>query len=209
MNEKFIEFYVSNFNSLKSYENPDVSFIPAILRRRMSKFDKCVISVLNKTFNEKSENIIFSSKTGELERLLKLIEQYSIDKEVSPNLFSGSVHNYPIGFFLLNGKKSVPYNALSSMSNPISTGLISAVVSKNSITTYCYCDPNGDNYIALALNISKIPLENSLKFRLFAEENENAKDDNFDKFEDLFNGKINSLKTFFYTIERVFEDEKN
>ena len=202
MNDKFIEFYVNNFNGLKSFEEADVNFIPAILRRRMSKLDKCVISVLNKAFTDNVQNLIFSSKTGEFERLLKLIEQYSLEKEVSPNLFSGSVHNYSAGFFLLNKKKAIPYNALASGNCSISAGLLSAVVSKYDVTSFCYVDPKGDNYVALALNVSKNPLKTSEKYRLFIQNNDNIKDD-FESFTKLFNGEINRLKTSFYKIERV------
>ena len=195
MNGKFIEFYVNNFNSLKSFEEADINFIPSILRRRMSKLDKCVISVLNKAFTDNVNNVIFSSKKGEIERLLKLIEQYSLEKEVSPNLFSGSVHNYSAGFFLLNNKKAIPYNALASGDCSISAGLLSAVVSKYDLTSFCYVDPKDEDYIALALNVSKHPLNNSVKYRLFIQNNDNIKDD-FDSFIQLFNGNLYDRKGF-------------
>ena len=167
----------------------------------MSRLDKCVISVLNKSFTEDVNNVIFSSKTGERERLLKLIEQYITEKEVSPNLFSGSVHNYSAGFFLLNKKKAIPYNALASGDCSISAGLLSAVVSKYDVTSFCYVDPKEDDYVALALNVSKNPLKSSEKYGLFIQNNDNVKDD-FESFAKLFNGDTDSLKTAFYTIER-------
>ena len=107
MKEILLEFYVNKYNYLKNSNEIDLSFIPPIMRRRMSIVDKYILSVLNNIYSDNIENIVFSSQYGEVERLIKLINQYTENKEVSPNAFSCSVHNYSEGFFLLNKQKSI------------------------------------------------------------------------------------------------------
>ena len=156
MENKTIEFWVNNFSFVKSGANEneiDLSFISPVLRRKMSYFDKSILHTLNCVFNDEVENIIFSSRYGELEKLIKIIAQYKVDKEVSPNLFLGSVHNFGIGFFLLNKNKSINYNAVSSAENSISIGLLTTLISKYDKNIFSYADDG----CALALNLSKTP----------------------------------------------------
>ncbi|MBR6098611.1 beta-ketoacyl synthase chain length factor [bacterium] len=201
MKDNILEFYVNKFDYAESTEAVDISFIPPIMRRRLSKLDKCTLSVLNKTFTDDIQNIVFSSQYGEFERLIKIITQYTEDKEVSPNTFSGSVHNYPVGFFLLNNKKSVPYNAVASGRNSISSGLLAAVISDYNNILYCYADPNGDDFRAFAINISKNPLPQSQKFRITTGNKDF--DDNFDDYIKLFNKDKNIINTQLFAIESV------
>lgn len=200
MKDNFIEFYVNKFNYLKSAEPIDISFLSPIIRRRLSKLDKGVISLLEKTICENTQNIVFSSQTGELERLLKIIEQYTTEKEVSPNTFSGSVHNYPVGFFLLNNKKSIPYNAISAGDNSISAGITAAVISKYNNVLFCYCDIYEETLYAFAISINKKD-HNGKKYR-FSIKNNNI-NSNFDDYIELFSEKKDILISDIFTIERI------
>ena len=203
MKEKFIEFYINKFNYLDSSDNIDVSFLSPIVRRRLSKLDKGVIYLLNKTVCDDTKNIIFSSQTGEFDRLMKIIEQYSTEKEVSPNTFSGSVHNYPVGFFLLNHKKPIPYNALSAGDNSVSAGLEAAVISKDN-TLFCYADIYGGNLITFAVSLTKVG-DNKNKYMLIIKNNTEI-NDTFENYIKFFNGKINIINSSLFTVERVKND---
>ena len=89
--------YIDNFTFWTENETekiPDVSFIPAMLRRRMSVLEKIAISLAAR-ITPKSDDyqIVFASRFGEWEQTIKLIRQFYEDKEMSPMGFSNSVHN--------------------------------------------------------------------------------------------------------------------
>ena len=202
MKENLLEFYVNKFCFADSLEDIDISFIPPILRRKTTNIDKVALSLMNKTYSEDIQNIVFSSQFGEVERLLKIIDQYTIDKETSPNVFSASVHNYPVSFFLLNIKKSIPYTALSGTNSTITMSLITSVVSDYNNTLFCFCDVNKGKTEGLALNISKKPVQNADKYILSIKNEENKTDD-FRGYVELFNKNTNYLETPLYIIERA------
>ena len=206
MKEIFIEFYINKYYCIKSFDEADVSFMSAITKRRLSKLDKCALSTMNKCFSDNIENIIFSSKTGEIERLLKLISQYTTEGEASPTIFSGSVHNYIAGFFLLNLRKTIPYSALSAGKDSLSHGILAAVISKYNNNLFCYADSEGDNFFSMSVSISKKPSLNAQKYRLILTNNpDNIAD--FNDFSELFEGRSNKIYTPVCTIERISNDK--
>lgn len=206
MKDVLIKFYVNKFVFLKSEDESDVSFLPPILKRRLSKLDKCVLSVLKEAYTPDIQNIVFSSQYGEVERLIKLINQYQEEKEVSPNIFSGSVHNYPIGFFLLNEKNPIPYTAISSSEQSLSSGLLTSVISNFDNILYCYADINNDNTAAMALNISKNYNPQGKLFQL-KPDNKSDKTDYFDDYSDLFEGRTSFLDTSIFRLERIINEK--
>ncbi len=204
MKDDIIEFYVDKFEYLTSSVDADLDFIPPLVRRRMSKIDKVSFSVMNKCFDEDVDYLVFSSCQGQVERLLKIIEQYSSMGEISPAVFSGSVHNYGAGLFLLNRKKPIPYNAISGGDNSISSGLLSAVISDYQNILFCYTDKIGDDFCAFALKISKKSKNKSKKYIIRKKNTQNI--DNFDEFIKLFDEKISLVKTYIFEIERGQDD---
>ena len=204
MKEKFLEFYVNKFNCLNSIDGLDLSFIPPIVRRRMSALDKLTLSLINKTYTDNIQYIVFSSQFGQIDRLLKIISQYKECKEVSPNTFSGSVHNYSVSFFLLNRQISIPYTSLSAGDKSISMGLLSSVISNYDNVLFCYADINNDECNSLAINITKKPTTKSQKYKLKLG-NSTIEQDKFKDFTDLFSGELTTLKTSDFVIERVLQ----
>ncbi len=204
MKENMQEFYVKNFYYLNNLDNIELSFVPHILTRRMSTLDKMTVYVLNRAFCDDIENIVYSSQYGEVERLLKIISQYSENNEVSPNTFSSSVHNFPVGFFLLNKRFSVPYNAVSATQNSISSGFLSALISDYKNILYCYCDSNKGETNSLALVISKEKQKGLDKYKITFKSNEKA--DDFKEYTKLFNRETNCLETAFFKLERLSYD---
>ena len=130
-------FYIKNFCCIKDGNEPDVSFVPPLVRRKLSFPDKTVLALTDKMFNENIEEIVFSSEYGEFKRLDTIISQYQTAGEVSPAQFSASVHNYPVSFFTLYRKLNIPYHAISSGENSLSAGLIKSMISeKEALFTY-------------------------------------------------------------------------
>lgn len=132
-----MKFYIKDFCYIKSAEEIDVSSIPPLVRRKLSPIDKAALSTMIKVFDNNVEEIVFSSQYGEHTRLDTLIAQYKEAGEVSPAQFSGSVHNYPAGFFTLINKLNIPYYALSAGENSFYAGLVKSVISgKETMFTY-------------------------------------------------------------------------
>ena len=201
MKELIKEFYVRSYSYISAFGDINVNFVPSIMKRRLSKLDKCALTVLNKVFSDDVQFIVFASQYGEEERLEKIISQYTDGEEVSPNTFSGSVHNYLAGFYLLNKRKSIPYTALSSGNKTFSTSLLSSVVSKYNNVIFCYADVHKDDCLALALNISKEKTVDSKKYIMYFKNND-VSDDFFSHIE-LFEGKIKFVETSLYKLERI------
>lgn len=204
MKDGIIEFYVDKFEYLKNSADSDLDFVPFLARRRMSKLDKVSLGVMNKCMDEDVDYILFSSSNGQVERLLKIIEQYSVFGEVSPAVFSGSVHNYGVGLFLLNCKKTIPYNAISGGENSISSGILSALISDYNNILFCYSDKNEDDYCAFALKICKKSQKRIKKYII--RKKITQKCDNFDEYLKFFSGEIYSLQTYLFELERGKND---
>ena len=133
-------FFIKDFYYIKKPDDIDLSFIPPLVRRKLSNIDKLTVCAVNKIYNDKVDEIVFSSKVGEFDRLNSIISQYQEFDEVSPSTFSGSVHNYPVSFFTLFKKITIPYYALSSGDDSFYMGLIKAVNSKKESVLYVYSD---------------------------------------------------------------------
>jgi hypothetical protein len=80
---------------------PDVNFVPAMKRRRMSRLSKMVFATANDCVHELQVKplCIFASRHGELTRTLKIIQAIVSGGDVSPTDFSMSVHNTALGLF--------------------------------------------------------------------------------------------------------------
>ena len=198
---KSLEFYVNKVKYIEGIENADVSFIPALNRRRMSTLDKITAASLNECITNKTQNIIFSSKNGEFERLFKIIEQYNTENETSPAVFSGSVHNYAVSSYLMNIKKPLQYNAIASGKETIISGIISSIISNYDETLFVYSDIEDKKYTSLCLNISKKRRENSKKFRINFQNNSNN-NKSIKEFAKFFSSDMNLITTNKWIIER-------
>lgn len=202
---KSIEFFVNKVKYIDNLENIDIDFIPSISRRRMSKLDKITASSINSCMTCDIENIVFSSRAGEIEQLLKIISQYQNEGEASPATFSGSVHNSAVSAYLLNIKKTISYTALSAGENSIESGLMASVCSKYDNNIFVYSEIEDDNYVSLCLNISKVKKENSKKYRICIENLQKGVK-NIKDFADFFLNGSMLLETNSYKIERVSDE---
>lgn len=138
-----MKFYISNFHYINE-DSLDLSFLPVLARRKLSKLDRISLCAMNSAFESytgEEPMLVFASQYGELERLDKIIEQYLEDNEVSPAAFSSSVHNSVVGMFSLLKKIKKSYNSVAADKNTFSAGLLEAVLSAgNDNVLYCYAD---------------------------------------------------------------------
>ena len=115
-----MKFYINKYSYLKK-EISDISFIPMLMRRKLDILGKAglytLYNVLDKNTNS---SLIFASQYGDIERVLKLIQQRKEEGEISPTGFSFSVHNATIGLFSLLNSIKTSYNFVIEVGKSIS-----------------------------------------------------------------------------------------
>lgn len=135
-------FNIEKYQIVKS-EEIDVSSIPMLVRRKLSHLDKLVLTVLSKIYDNNIDEVIFTSKNGEFERLKEIISQYQKDDMVSPIKFSSSVHNFSVSTFFQINKITAPYFAISAGEESLGAGIVSAIIKPNKRICVCYADELG------------------------------------------------------------------
>ncbi len=108
--------------------SPDVSFIPPLARRRLTDLEKAALSVSYNTYPHGEDiPIVFASRWGEMGTTVKLIRQFHLDGEMSPALFSTSVHNASPGMVSLRESSHSSYTAIAAGEDTIKAGFIEAL----------------------------------------------------------------------------------
>lgn len=82
--------------------DPDVSAIPPMQRRRMSRLSKMALSAaLDAAGDQPIDYSIFCSQHGEIVRTRQILSSISEGTEISPMAFAQSVHNTASGLFTI------------------------------------------------------------------------------------------------------------
>ncbi|MCG8611707.1 MAG: beta-ketoacyl synthase chain length factor [Pseudomonadales bacterium] len=86
----------------------DLSWIPAMQRRRLSAFSKAALGVAHQCGINSDMETVFASRHGDLQRTVGLLTDVIQQTELSPTQFGLSVHNATAGLFgmILGNKKA-------------------------------------------------------------------------------------------------------
>lgn len=97
-------------------EKPDVSFVPAMLRRRLSSLSRMVFHVATGCLDSKAppDAYVYCSRYGEYERGFEILSGLARQETVSPAAFSHSVHNTSASLFSITREDPAPYTALAA-----------------------------------------------------------------------------------------------
>lgn len=178
--------------------SPDVSFLPMLTRRKLDLTGKIVFHLANSLAKDKvGYKSIFASRYGCLNDCIKLFDSLNSGSGISPNGFSSSVHNFPIGMLSIIEKNKSAYTAIAADENSLEAGLVEAFLETGEIL-FVYAqeplldviEPDGQN-----------PNARGLAF--YAKMGEGEIDVEFGKFSDK-PMDIDSLKNFFETKNDVF-----
>lgn len=98
---------------------PNVQFVPARLRRRLSRLSKMALHVAHHCISNAASDCvpkrsIFASRHGELHRTVRLLESIAAQETVSPTQFSLSVHNTAAGLHSIVCKDKSPMTAIAA-----------------------------------------------------------------------------------------------
>ena len=125
-------------------EVPDISFVPAMLRRRLSQNIKMALYVAYHSAGDLRSEIraVFASRFGEWQQTAKLLTTYFNEDMISPMGFGLSVHNAASGINSLINENKAPCSAISAGEGTFSAGMIEALTSakENEKILYVYSD---------------------------------------------------------------------
>lgn len=108
---------------------PDVGFVPALLRRRCTRLTRMMLHVAFAACPEPeraSARTVFASRHGGINDALPLIEQVARGEPLSPMRFSHSVHNAPAGLFSIAAGNRAASSAVAGMEDTLAAGLAEA-----------------------------------------------------------------------------------
>lgn len=196
-----MKFYINKYSYLKK-EITDISFIPMLMRRKLDTFGKAGLCTLyNVLDNNTNPTLIFASQYGDIERVLKLIQQRKEEGEISPTGFSFSVHNATIGLFSLLNSIKTSYNSISAGENTLSYGILEAIlICKEKPTIFCFTE-NKDELQSVSFYCSTTKASEHAQEIMYIKET-NKEKDSFDDFISFLENKKQCYYSDLYTLTR-------
>ncbi|MCU0074473.1 beta-ketoacyl synthase chain length factor [Pseudomonas koreensis] len=106
---------------------PDVSFLPAMQRRRLSRLARMAFSV-GWPLADGRENLplVFVSRHGETPRTFEILSDLANEQPLSPTQFSLSVHNAIIGLWSIMRGETSEMTALAAAGDGLEHGMFEA-----------------------------------------------------------------------------------
>lgn len=107
---------------------PDVGFLPAMFRRRLSRLSRMALRVTHDCLPEPppAMRTIFCSRHGELERTTELLNAIVAGESLSPTAFSMSVHNTASGLHSIANQDKSPSSAIASGTDTLESAFMDA-----------------------------------------------------------------------------------
>ena len=99
---------------LRRGEEPDVSFVPPLARRRLSPLQKVFFHLARFPSAPEPANIVFASRGGEDSLTRKIVAAFNSSGSVSPKDFSASVYNAAPGAWGVFAHNRAPYTAIAA-----------------------------------------------------------------------------------------------
>jgi len=110
-----------------AWGEPDVAFVEPLQRRRLSRLARAFCHCAQRITPEGDVRVVFASRHGEAERTLTILRDLAAAAEVSPTLFSLSVHNAVPGIWsILKGNRAAAC-ALAAGPETFGWGLVEAL----------------------------------------------------------------------------------
>ena len=136
---------IAAWTVLESGSEPDVSFVPPLVRRRFSPLQKLFFSLAQAVGAEDGREVVFASRDGEDTLTRRIVDDFHADGSVSPQRFSASVYNAAPGLWSVFTKNSSAYTAIASGDDSIECGLLEALGSA-ALPSFVYAEETGGGY---------------------------------------------------------------
>lgn len=105
---------------------PDVSWVPANMRRRLSSFTKMALFAAQNAGKESPSETIFATRHGDLAKTLQQLHNLVQEEPLSPTQFALSVHNAVSGQYAIAAGNQCASTTLSAGINTFDMALIAA-----------------------------------------------------------------------------------
>lgn len=107
---------------------PGLKFLPSLLRRRLSPTGKMALKVAYDLGVDQDDiRMIFTSRHGEANQTIPLLNDIVAEEEMSPTKFSLSVHNTASGLYTITAKNTSPATAIAARLDSFEMGFVEAV----------------------------------------------------------------------------------
>lgn len=116
---------------LESGVAPDVSFVPPLVRRRLSPLQKIFFALAKEVEKGPSSSTVFASRDGEDTLTRRTVDDFHADGSVSPHRFSSSVYNASPGLWSVFTKNRAPYTAIAAGEDTIECAIIELLAGKS------------------------------------------------------------------------------
>ena len=112
--------------------SPDVSFLPAMQRRRLSRLARMAFSVgWPLAEGHPALPLVFASRHGETPRTFDILSDLAAEQPLSPTQFSLSVHNAVIGLWSILRNETSEMTALAAAGDGLEHGMLEAAALLN------------------------------------------------------------------------------
>ena len=128
----------------------DVSFVPPLVRRRLSPLQKIYFALAHAVEKTPAASAVFATRDGEYAFTRRIVEAFNEDGGVSPHLFSSSVYNAAPGLWSVFTKNRAPYTAVAAGDDTVECGLFEALNGKPT-SLFIYAEETGGGYGAAVL----------------------------------------------------------
>lgn len=125
--QDWIRWSQSGVDLPKQESPPDLKFLPSLMRRRLSAVGKMALKVAYDCAAEKEGlRTIFSSRHGEANQTISLLNDIVRGEPMSPTKFSLSVHNTSSGLYTITAGVTAPATAIAARLDTFEMGFVEA-----------------------------------------------------------------------------------
>ena len=143
---------ISSWASLPPGAEADVSFVPPLVRRRLSPLQKLFFSLARSVGAEPPLPVVFASRDGEDALTRRIVAEFNEAGAVSPNRFSSSVYNAAPGLWSVMTKNRAPYTATAAGDDSVECGLLELLFA-GAPAAFVYAEETGGGY-GVALRVA-------------------------------------------------------
>jgi hypothetical protein len=132
--EQWKQWSLGNLTYQETDELPALKQIPAMQRRRLSRFAKLTMQCVLDVLADEKDDIpcVFASRHGDLHKTSKLIEDVAQNNDLSPTHFGLSVHNAVAGLYSIFTKNKQAMTATSAGEDSFLMALVDGYAKLNS-----------------------------------------------------------------------------
>ena len=129
---------------------PDVSFVPPLVRRRLSPLQRLFFALARGAGAESADAVTFATRDGEDTLTRRIVADFHADGAVSPHRFSTSVYNAAPGLWSVLSANRTAYTAIAAGDDTVECALMEALGGADGPATLVYAEETGGGYGAAA-----------------------------------------------------------